>query len=266
MRSFTMRSFLSSRVVAMGLGLVAAGGCGRFGYETLQPNEPVVKVDAGHDTAMPDQMPRRDTLLPYEQDFDEALPNWRLSLVEEGAGSLERDIRLSRGGPGALKVSKGPSTGFAYAEVSLPEPVTSGALFMRAFVFVPNSLRVQDWFVAMEMKGVEGVEDKFSFDILEADFGLDLSDAGLLLASKPFARDQWVCVEMGLQLSASDGWMRLWIDQALTLDRSGVNTLIPGFEPGVERFRLGSITGPLQGELLLWFDDWAISRNRIGCN
>jgi hypothetical protein len=83
------------------------------------------------------------------------------------------------------------------------------------------------------------------------------------------AAGRWYCVEAGIRLNdpgLSNGWFRLWIDERLDAERTGLNWRGSFAEYGInavflENYWNGGVPQPQER----YFDDFVVSTERIGC-
>ena len=199
-------------------------------------------------------------------DFESPAASW--GPKDRGQGSIDRDTSQVRQGSFALHAYSAASADYALQVVSLPSRVTSGELYVRTFFFLPSSLNINDWLVALELKSCATCSEKISFDLAPGDIAM-LSRSGVPSvkgAPASLPRNRWFCVELAVTLS-STGSVRLLVDGSTVASMPSVNTLLSGAVPaGIAAFRLGFITGPNQGPVELWADALVASPQAIGCN
>lgn len=109
-----------------------------------------------------------------------------------------------------------------------------------------------DWAVILEMKASVGDESKGA---------LTMKIAGANQAvSKILNRGQWYCIEE--EVKSTDGEVRLWVDNSLVLEQTGITDLTGN----VEFLRQGGLySGLIEDAMHLYVDDLVVSRMRVGC-
>ncbi len=154
------------------------------------------------------------------------------------------------------------------AEAEPGETVTSGDVYMRAYVYVPAGVDIGD--VSLLHIGMHR-----GFDEPPAGFNIDGNAAAMYIGAAPkwlpedddsgapWPFGQWVCVESHLVVADVDGSASTSIDGQVVVEGDGFDTRPE--EPYL-RFGVGvGWSGDNQAPLRVYFDEVAISRTPIGC-
>jgi len=199
----------------------------------------------------------------FEGPFPSEYSTWLSSLSEEPAGALQDCDVLS--GQGALQVESA-NDDWWQTRVELPAPLESGEVHARLYAKVSSADVLPSYLIFFELwNSPEVTDEKISVELsAEQGLRLTLGTNGTLHESEPesFPLDQWVCVELALNLD-SMGSARLSIDGAAQIDEAGINTLpleTPFFIVTFGGVPSEEVTG---FEILL--DDLVVATEPIGC-
>ncbi len=191
------------------------------------------------------------------EDFETSLAGWTFVRSDGTATATMQD---SHSGVGSLELATRSAGAFAYLESRLM-PVSSGTLYLRAFLKVPasNAATVYDVVAVSNASADVGVAASFSGT------GMSLSSLSTNAAAPgkvPFPRGDWVCFELALSVSAAS---------SAQSELNGVldaTLLIEGGVPsgGYSRVALGVVrSAPTQGPTRILVDDLVIATSPIGC-
>jgi hypothetical protein len=184
-------------------------------------------------------------------------------LVNQGA--LERSTERVHTGAGALHASSGAMMSVAVVLASFP-PLFSGELYVRAYLYVPADLPTET--MNIFFVGDEPVPDPF----LGLDFNLE--DGALQLFSPqsspdrhtgdvPIPRERWFCFRARIAIADADGSVELFVDDALALQATGLDTLP---DDGVGLFRAGVDWSSGQDAFFeIYIDDVVVDTTEIEC-
>lgn len=220
--------------------------------------------DAGAPSDTSPVNPEAVVSLPYAQDFESDESLWGLYNGGRGTRAIATNERAHRGSR-SIEVTIKNGTEVGSLEARFASTLTNGPLYSRVYLYVPSAATISNWLIPMEMKGPSELSGKFSLDMYNSTFGTHVSGAGVAASSTTIPRNTWVCVEIGIGISASQGWVRTWINGQLAQERLSINTNINDSDPGVRWVRIGIITMQPQQQTTLFFDDWALATTPIGC-
>jgi hypothetical protein len=163
--------------------------------------------------------------------------DWSDTTIMAG-GTLERTTQHVHRGHGALHASSTAPMSVAVVAKTFT-PVSSGALYLRAYVFVPAGLPTET--MNIFFLGFEPMIDPFQ----GVDFNLE---SGAVQTYSPqghperqtgkltIPRDRWFCFRARVTVSADHGGVRAFVGDAGALDAGMIDTLPEG---GVREFRAG---------------------------
>jgi hypothetical protein len=156
----------------------------------------------------------------------------------------------------------GVERAYVYTDISeIPE------LYVRGYVQVNDGLPLQDQndrFNVIALFGPQG--GHIASVTVQQDGGGDKwairSQAGSLYATVGPSENRWYCVEFYTRISGSNGAHKLWIDGALIIDESGLDTNNNGY---VDTVRFGlTFINDVSSAVSLYGDTFAISDSYIG--
>jgi hypothetical protein len=161
------------------------------------------------------------------ESFDAPLPpeyaTWYSGAV---AASIE-DCRVHRGA-GALRY-QADTFGYVQTRMRLPAPVSSGPLYARFYAYIPSSVTIPDYLAMFELWcedsssegkiSVEAIPD----DVLE--LYLTPNDSAYAASAGSLVRDQWMCIELALEVASGGGSASLSVDGTVIIEQADVVTL-----------------------------------------
>jgi len=134
-------------------------------------------------------------------------------------------------GAGALRY-QAATFGYVQSQMPLSTPVASGPLYARFYAYLPSFVHIPTYFALFELWHLEGSSDgKISVEVISDD-RLELqvlpneSTHAAAVGSMP--RDQWACIELGLDVAATGGAISLSVDGSTVIDQTDVATLPAG--------------------------------------
>jgi hypothetical protein len=166
-------------------------------------------------------------------------------------------------GAGALRYR---SAAFDYSQtrMRLASPVAGGPLYARFYAYFPAELTIPEYLALFELWTVEdGPEDKISVDAI-GDNQFEVNVAGTTAFSAPGAlmRDRWLCIELALDLTPTNGSLSLSIDGTKVIERAGTATF-PATPYSVAVIESVPSEGALDVEVA--FDELIVATEPIGC-
>ncbi len=134
-------------------------------------------------------------------------------------------------GAGAFRF-RSPTYGAVQTQMRLSEPISSGPLYARFYAYVPSWMTVPTYFALFELWHQEGSSDgKISVELIAEDT-LELqvipNESTHPSSPRAFPRDQWVCLELGLDVAAQDGAFSLSVNGTSVIEATDVVTLPQG--------------------------------------
>jgi hypothetical protein len=192
------------------------------------------------------------------------LSEWSDVIVVNQASVAQTDARAHEGEGALHAASRGDeSAGVVAAEFPA---VTSGEVYLRAYVFVPaepitetmNLFFLGDYATPDPFAGTDFNIERDALSIYSPGNAPDRVTSATL-----FPRDRWVCFELAMTLSKDAGAVRVSLDGALGLEQTGMNTLPDG---GVHLLRAGVDWSSLQtAPFDVYIDDLVVDTAPIGC-
>ncbi len=203
------------------------------------------------------------------EDFEGPLPA-AYSTWGEGEYSAGLQECQAHQGVGALRLT-GVDDAYSQTRMRLPQPLESGALHARFYVRVEAGGTFPQQLILFEFWDQEEgqVDDRTTIYLnLEEKVEVYLGNTETTLkadASAPLTRDQWHCVELGLELSDTAGAVVVNVDGSPVIEVSDVDTL-PSDPVSVAV--LESLPAPeSQGTSTVFLmDDLVITTGPIGCD
>jgi hypothetical protein len=197
--------------------------------------------------------------------LDDALFCADFSALPSPVDVKERGGRISLA-RGTLSVTTTEAGGSAAISGSFA-PVHEGTLYARFLLRVPRTARVTAINVFAFTEPLDDAIDEITVNMLDAD-KLDLfvlgTSARFFSAASAFARDDFQCVEVLLQVDDTAGRARIEVDNVAVLTAEGFDTALPA---GIGRFALGiDYTGLDQPGTTVEIDDFVLAREELaGC-
>lgn len=196
--------------------------------------------------------------------FDAPLPaEYSTWYGDEEVASLQ-DCEVARGA-GALRLQS-DVFGYAQTRMSLSSPLLSGPLHIRLYAYFARDLVIPRYLGLFELwTSEDGPGNKISLDAIENDqLKVNLSPFSSVLESAEgvLRRDEWVCIEVDLELSTEAGSVRVSLDGTPVIDETAVVT-----SPG-EPFTVAVIeSAPAEDStgVNMVFDELVVATSPIGC-
>lgn len=193
-------------------------------------------------------------------------PHWNDVTVTNGSVTVD-NTRAYRG-TWSLHVHNNALAARASADVELNEGQTfpSTHFFVRAFVYVPSAFGTNEGDFILAEQGVSpygGV----TLGLVDSTFQTDNNIGNVTKTSTTMMpRDQWVCIEWEVQLTAS-GATALSVNGAPATNLGGTQSL--SIDPPVSELGLALVSQAPQNAGLpardLWFDEVMVNPTAIGC-
>ncbi len=233
--------------------LVVTAAC-RIGFESLSGDAPASDDDTLRDDGRADIC---ENALMCES-YDSAL----------GTGSTFGDVAwlagAGRAGGGA-RARATPSQA-AIALYKWTSPITAGSLHARAYVKITAGAPIGSYLVLVQL---DNDEDTLGLEKVSA----DLSAADRWTIAAPFAsidsrsmisapRESWICVELAIDITPTNGRLRVLVGGNEIVNAGPANTLVPG---GFLQLAIGASTASDDPEIEAFFDDVVVAQQPIGC-
>jgi hypothetical protein len=163
------------------------------------------------------------------ENFDAPLPEEDSTWITGTMAASIGNCRVYQGA-GAIHY-RAPTSGYSQTRMRLAQPVPSGLLAARFYVYIPSQITIPDYLVLFELWDQETSESgKISIEAKPNDvFEVQVTPNGTTHPSAAGAllRDQWQCVTLTLELAAS-GSISLAVNGAPVIDQPSAVTLLPG--------------------------------------
>jgi hypothetical protein len=263
---------LSVRLVCIVLCLVA--GCVRAGFDAQGHDGPVGDLfgsdlssgegpmDSGGDTLDARDQGPAGLCAGFSgilcDDFESTLDQWTLDPAQ---GTVGITTGAARTGAGGLHVTlDGSGRAAIHADF---DPISSGPIYISAWVRLPATPKLTDWLVLYELRRASPSAQKISLDGHWGDrFQINVATAGIAEQSNADAlpRGSWTCMELYVEIAESgSAWVR--VDGA-RLEVTSADTLPE--EGSFNRVMVGlSSPGPAMEAS---FDDVRIGHQVYGCS
>lgn len=177
-------------------------------------------------------------------------------------GTIERVTDVAYRGSAALRAQTAMPSGRAWLGHDIPV-TTDGTLWLRAYVRVPEAADITHF----DVLGVRAAVDPFDGVVVamrDRTF-LYVHESSMAYGMAPLpARADWVCMELEVAVSDTAGEIRLYMDGALEVEATGIDTLPAG---GHQQLGVGLLfTSSLQGATTVLFDEVALGTARLPCD
>ena len=197
--------------------------------------------------------------------FEDGLSKWDYAIQSRGTVSVSTTVASN--GSHALRADTMASTSnersMARQATTALGHRTSGHLWARFFYYLPSYVNVTQKLSVGVLSEIEDPWLGFSVLIVPTGIGIE-SRATEQTIGTVFPRDQWVCVEMHVQIDPSAGRFEFFLDGAGGLALNNRNTLpargYTSFEVGVHYANFN------QGPITAYADDVMLGTERLGCN
>lgn len=194
-------------------------------------------------------------------------PYWTVTVNAPAQASLE--TCLVHGGSNALLAAPS-ATNNVQVQEQLSPTIGLGSLFMRTFAYLPSSSSLPAWTVLDEVwDSPTSWTNKISLD-LQADTTITLNNWAMAGQQKtslgaPAAllpRDRWTCIELEIVVDKTNGATRLYLDDVQVITSVGnIRTR------GTKAFSTVSLGAAIAGgSPQVYYDDFVVATQRIGCN
>ena len=221
--------------------------------------------DAGPPDAGPDPTACDDALAGaifcdgFESDDD--FTAWTLP-AREVDGVLTRVTDVVYRGEAALRSETTAPSGRAHLSAAIPN-TTDGELWARVYAYVPASSDVTH-FDILQVREDADPYDGVVVAMRDYTF-LYVHEISMAAGMAPVAtRDTWECYEIQVVVSNTAGEIRLFIDGAMVVEATGLDTLPPS---GFGRFEVGLMySSSLQPATAVYFDEAAVGTTRLPCD
>jgi hypothetical protein len=192
--------------------------------------------------------------------------NWQMT--RDLSGELERSTARAHSGSASLRATTEGAESIAVVAGSVG-PLTSGELFLRAYVYVPEGLPTKTMNIFF-------IGDDPSPNPPEPFYGIDfnLQDGAVQLYSPQWApdrrtgsllipRERWFCFRVRVAISNAEGAVDVFVDDQPAVAVSGVDTLP---DEGVRTFRAGVDWSSGQTEFFeVFIDDIVLDTQPVSC-
>lgn len=235
---------------------------------------PVVAADAQNScTVLP--ITGDDELQPVEytcatpdallcESFDAPLPEaYSTWYGDEITGSIQ-DCEVARGA-GALRLQSS-SFGFSQTRMFLPSPISEGELHVRLFAYFGGTFEMPQYTGLFELWTTDSGPPKIGLDAIGNDqIEVNFSPFSSVFVSSNgvLRRNEWLCLELALELRADSGSVSLSIDGVPVIEESGVVTY-PG-EPFTVAV-IEALPAPDSTGVDVALDELVIATAPIGCD
>jgi hypothetical protein len=166
-------------------------------------------------------------------------------------------------GAGALRYQ---SAGFDYSQtrMRLASPVSEGPLYARFYAYFPADLTIPEYLALFELWTVDdGPKDKISVDAIgNNQFEINVAGTAAVSAEGVLTRNRWLCIELALDLSPSNGSLSLSIDGETVVEKAG-NASFPAAPYSVAVIE--SVPSEEAQGVELAFDELIVATEPIGC-
>lgn len=197
-------------------------------------------------------------------DFEDGLGKWDYQVHMRGSTGVSTDYK--RAGGYSLRASTSASTSNSQSQARQGVKVfghrKSGDLWARYFYYLPSSVTLTQKLSTGVISELE--EPYFGFSVLIFPDGIGVENGGVSRrVNTPFPRNQWVCVEMHVQIHATDGAFEVYMNGSKVTSILGDTLPDQGytsFEAGVHYADFN------QGAINAYTDDVRLGTARIGCN
>jgi hypothetical protein len=228
--------------------LVCAGaGCGRIDFG-LRAGDAVMASDCH-------QLPG---ILFCDGFEDAALAGWTQ------VGTIAQVTSIVHSGSGALRVDAPSTSQNAGVGASPYLNLSTGSIHFRGWFYLPSGYATNkiNLIAAVGQSPTDGVDAEIDTTGLAA---YSAPGGGFSIpTSVPLPRDGWFCLEVHVDISSTNGAVRLDLDGAQIGRASGINTLATG---GYTVLGAGALyLGPTQPAVTMYVDDVATGTLPIGCN
>ncbi len=202
------------------------------------------------------------------ESFDNLLPESHSTWGdgETTAGLVECE---SQAGAGALRL-RAIDGGYTQTRMRLSAPVSGGELHARFYLRVESGSTLPSQLIVFELWDQDegDVTDRTTIYINdEESLEVYLGPSNVTVRPEvpaPVPRDNWLCLELGLNLDDATGSVYLSVDGSSILERAGVDTL-PSDPIGVAVVEGVPMEGSQNTEATFYVDELVVGTQPIGC-
>lgn len=198
------------------------------------------------------------------ESFDAPLPASYSTWYESEPYATLQDCWVARGA-GAVRYQSAQGD-YSQTRMRLPTPVASGPLYVRFYAYLPSSLVIPAYLGLFELWTEDvNLGDKLGVDVVANDvLQINIVPADVLLRSAESAlrRDEWMCIELALEIAEGDGSVAVTIDGETVIESSSGTTALE------DPYRVAVIEGLPSDDATfvdLALDDLVIATEPIGC-
>lgn len=189
--------------------------------------------------------------------------NWSYPVVTNG--TLTRSTAQKHSGEASLRATTGAAmqgNEARYATSTIPH-LKSGDLWLRYYYFVPSTVTVNSHFSAGVLSEIE--EPWAGFSLIVRDTTTDLTTMnGPFSGSTKFPRQRWVCVELHVRISPTDGIFEGYLDgQRVVYSTTGNTVPADGFRNAEVGIHYAEAN---QGPVEAYVDDVVVATARVPCD
>ena len=176
-------------------------------------------------------------------------------------GELAHTTERALSGSGALATAVDTDDGRSRARYDIA-PQTTGTLYLRAWLYLDiddtSSLHLHTITVGSVDTATHGTDAH----ILGGKLGFSFPNAGDVEGRASVPARAWFCVRLEIALGASDGAARIWLNEELSAEVEGADTLPPD---GVHNLSVGIDRSERAGVRLL-IDDLLLATSPVSCH
>ncbi len=239
------------------LAIVAlVAGCGRLGFDASATD--ATATDVAIDAIGPPCPPLPGLLFCESFEGDPLLPS------VDGTVMIDA-TRSARGARSQYAMTTGASVPSWQLGQVLPY-VTSGELYARWYVWVPSTVQSID-LASVHLVEMTTPYDGVSFGVVDGIVEMENTANDISMIARSTTRlplDRWVCLQMHVAISATDGAIDVAVDGQTVAARSGLDTLpATGYRMvHAGLFAMDSATAPIE----MWTDEVAVGTQPIPCD
>lgn len=195
--------------------------------------------------------------------FEDGMTPWPYSVIFDA--TVDATTTRAWGGSHALEVHTDNSTNYKDGRwgAYLPAAITTGDLYVRQYMWLPSSVAITGQ-ISLVVIGNGTSPYPATFFYLDGAQLVINTDGNPVYGVDTLPRDRWVCAEMQIQISATNGFVKVTFDGIPALQTPAIDTDVAG---GYTNIDVGvHYATDTQGPASLWIDDIVVDTNPIGCN
>jgi hypothetical protein len=199
-------------------------------------------------------------------DFEDGLTKWSYPVHIRGTTDVTTDYRRTTGYSMRANTSSSTATVQSAARrgVKAFAHRKSGDLWARYYYYLPSWVTLTEKLSSGVISEYEEPFMGFSVTIFPDGVGIESQSISRKVTTTTFPRNQWVCVEMHVQIDASAGKLEFFMNGSQVTSLIGLDTLpdqgYTSFEVGVHYANFN------QGAITVYTDDVMLGTSRLGCN